>query len=42
MSKGKDPVMTFDDIPKKTEQFGDLLDSIDNLEDKKKLSLIHI
>lgn len=35
-NKGKDPIMTFDDIPKKTEQFGDLLDSIDNLEDKKK------
>ena len=34
--KGNDPIMTFDDIPKKTEQFGDLLDSIDSLEDKKK------
>ena len=21
-AKGKDPIMTFDDIPKKTEQFG--------------------
>ena len=37
MSKKKtDPVMTFDDVAKKTEQFGDLLGSIENLEDKKK------
>ncbi len=28
--------MTFDDISKKTEQFGALLDSIENIEDKKK------
>ena len=36
MSKKTDPVMTFDDVAKKTEQFGDLLGSIENLEDKKK------
>ena len=28
--------MTFDDITKKTEQFGALLDSIENIQDKKK------
>ena len=28
--------MTFDDVSRKTEQFGALLDSIENLEDKKK------
>ena len=28
--------MTFDDISKKTEQFGALLDSIENIQDKKK------
>ena len=31
-----DPVMTFDDVNRKTEQFGALLESIENLEDKKK------
>ena len=36
MSKKTDPVMTFDDVAKKTEQFGDLLGSIESLEDKKK------
>ena len=36
MTKKTDPVMTFDDVSKKTEQFGALLDSIENLEDKKK------
>ncbi len=36
MSKNEDPVMTFDDVSKKTEQFGALLESIENLEDKKK------
>tara|TARA_R110002153_G_scaffold90586_3_gene221159 strand:- start:160 stop:528 length:369 start_codon:yes stop_codon:yes gene_type:complete len=35
-NKKQDPVMTFDDISKKTEQFGALLDSIENIEDKKK------
>ncbi len=34
--KNVDPVMTFDDVNKKTEQFGALLESIENLEDKKK------
>tara|TARA_R110001592_G_scaffold33169_1_gene115325 strand:- start:17044 stop:17412 length:369 start_codon:yes stop_codon:yes gene_type:complete len=37
MSKNKkDPIMTFDDVAKKTETFADLLGSIENLEDKKK------
>ena len=36
MSKKDDPVMTFDDVSRKTEQFGALLESIENLEDKKK------
>jgi hypothetical protein len=37
MSDSKqDPVMTFDDVSKKTEQFGALLESIENIEDKKK------
>ena len=36
MTKKVDPAMTFDDVSKKTEQFGALLDSIENLEDKKK------
>ena len=37
MSDAKqDPVMTFDDVIKKTEQFGALLESIENIEDKKK------
>ena len=36
MTKKDDPVMTFDDVSKKTDQFGALLDSIENLEDKKK------
>ena len=35
-NKKQDPVMTFDDITKKTEQFGALLDSIENIQDKKK------
>ena len=35
-NKKQDPVMTFDDISKKTEQFGALLDSIENIQDKKK------
>lgn len=34
--KNKDPIMTFDDVNKKTEQFGALLESIENIEDKKK------
>ena len=34
--KNVDPVMTFDDVSRKTEQFGALLESIENLEDKKK------
>ena len=34
--KNKDPIMTFDDVSKKTEQFGALLESIENIEDKKK------
>ena len=34
--KNVDPVMTFDDVNRKTEQFGALLESIENLEDKKK------
>ena len=34
--KNADPVMTFDDVNRKTEQFGALLESIENLEDKKK------
>ncbi|HAO23615.1 MAG TPA: hypothetical protein DCQ49_00590 [Methylophaga sp.] len=38
MSKKKtDPVMTFDDIEKKVESFGQLLESIETTEDKKKL-----
>ena len=36
MTKKTDPVMTFDDVTKKTEQFGALLESIENLEDKKR------
>lgn len=37
MSKKKtDPAMTFDDVEKKTEQFGEMLSSIEALEDKKK------
>lgn len=36
MTKKTDPAMTFDDVSKKTEQFGALLESIENLEDKKK------
>ena len=37
MSKKKtDPAMTFDDVAKKTEQFGEMLASIEALEDKKK------
>lgn len=36
MKKKTDPMMTFDDVSKKTDQFGALLDSIENLEDKKK------
>jgi len=36
MTKRTDPAMTFDDVSKKTEQFGALLGSIENLEDKKK------
>ena len=37
MSKKKtDPAMTFDDVEKKTEQFGEMLASIEALEDKKK------
>ena len=37
MSDSKqDPVMTFDDVSRKTEQFGALLESIENIEDKKK------
>ena len=36
MTKKDDPVMTFDDVSRKTEQFGALLESIENLEDKKK------
>tara|TARA_B100001057_G_C22275123_1_gene728483 strand:- start:123 stop:485 length:363 start_codon:yes stop_codon:yes gene_type:complete len=36
MTKKTDPAMTFDDVSRKTEQFGALLDSIENLEDKKK------
>ena len=35
-SKGNDPAMTFDDVAKKTEQFGEMLASIEALEDKKK------
>jgi hypothetical protein len=34
--KKKDPVMTFDEVAKKTEQFGEMLASIEALEDKKK------
>ena len=37
MSKKKtDPAMKFDDVEKKTEQFGEMLASIEALEDKKK------
>ena len=37
MSKKKtDPAMTFDDVEKKPEQFGEMLASIEALEDKKK------
>ena len=36
MTKKDDPVMTFDDVSRKTDQFGALLESIENLEDKKK------
>ena len=36
MSKKKDPAITFDDVAKKTEQFGEMLASIEALEDKKK------
>ena len=37
MSKKKtDPAITFDDVSKKTEQFGEMLASIEALEDKKK------
>ena len=36
MTKKDEPVMTFDDVSTKTEQFGALLESIENLEDKKK------
>ena len=36
MTKKTDPAMTFDDVSRKTEQFGALLESIENLEDKKK------
>ncbi len=35
-NKGTDPAMTFDDVAKKTEQFGEMLASIEALEDKKK------
>lgn len=35
-SKGTDPAMTFDDVAKKTEQFGEMIASIEALEDKKK------
>lgn len=35
-SKKQDPVMTFDDVNTKTEEFGALLESIENIEDKKK------
>jgi len=31
-SKGNDPAMTFDDVAKKTEQFGEMLASIEALE----------
>lgn len=34
--KNKDPTMTFDDVSKKTEQFGQMIESIEALEDKKK------
>jgi len=36
MSNNTDPAMTFDDVAKKTEQFGEMLASIETLEDKKK------
>jgi len=36
MTKKEDPVLTFDDVSRKTEQFGALLESIENLEEKKK------
>jgi len=36
MSNGTDPAMTFDDVAKKTEQFGEMIASIEALEDKKK------
>ena len=36
MTKKTEPAMTFDDVSRKTEQFGALLESIENLEDKKK------
>lgn len=35
-TKKTDPAMTFDDVEKKTEQFGEMLASIEALEDKKK------
>ena len=35
-SNGTDPAMTFDDVAKKTEQFGEMIASIEALEDKKK------
>ena len=37
MSRKKDPVMTFDEVEKKVESFGILLDSLETSEDKKKL-----
>ena len=37
MSKKKDVAMTFDDVERKVESFGALLDSIETTEDKKKL-----
>ena len=36
MTKKTDPAMTFDDVAKKTEEFGEMLASIEALEDKKK------
>jgi len=37
MKKKSDPFMTFDDVERKVESFGQLLDSIETSEDKKKL-----
>ena len=36
MTRKTDPAMTFDDVEKKTEQFGEMLASIEALEDMKK------